>query len=744
MSKERRNTNAELKGGAYFVIRHSYGLCVRFEFGKVTNRMTPHDVLEKYFGFREFLDAQEEVITAIAGGSDALVVMPTGGGKSLCYQLPALLLEGTTVVVSPLIALMKDQVDALQRRGISATLINSTLSPGEQQERIRALARGEFKLVYIAPERFRSRSFLEALGQSTIALFAVDEAHCMSMWGHDFRPDYFRLGQVLETLGRPQVAAFTATATPEVRRDILTHLALREPREFVAGFARPNLKLLITPVANEAEKYGRLNELIREHKTGIVYCSTRKRVEAVAATLKLANISSILYHGGMNDDEREKAQNEFMQGRRDIVVATNAFGMGIDRSDIRFVVHFDVPGSVEAYYQEAGRAGRDGEAATCDLLFNHADTRVQEFFIEGSNPPLEFITQTYEMLRREANDKQELQISIKEMAVRLGDERSDMMISSSLHVLDREGYIDRFDIPGKRVRGTRVLQPDVRGHQLKLDAAKLREKERRDRAKLKMMVDFAYARECRQQAILRYFGESDPARCGNCDICLQTAGPARAPSEQEALIVRKALSGVARMSARIEGEWQPRFGRGRIVQTLVGSRSQEIINAQLDRLSTYGLLKSEGVAYLNQLLRELQDAGMLVSSGGQYPMVTLTRRGDEIMKGRVDYQLRWPQRSTADRSAARRPRTKEASLEEMLPVDAAILERLRKLRLDLAREQGNVPAYIIFPDETLRAFARLKPASVEAGRQIRGVGEVKARKYLPAFIEAINASSLSS
>jgi ATP-dependent DNA helicase RecQ len=703
--------------------------------------MTPHDVLEKYFGFREFLDAQEEVIAAIAGGADALVVMPTGGGKSLCYQLPALLLEGTTVVVSPLIALMKDQVDALQRRGISATLINSTLSPSEQQERIRALARGEFKLVYIAPERFRSRSFLDALGQSTIALFAVDEAHCLSMWGHDFRPDYFRLGQVLETLGRPQVAAFTATATPEVRRDILTHLALREPREFVAGFARPNLKLLITHVANESEKYGRLNALIREHKTGIVYCSTRKRVEAVAETLQLANISSILYHGGMNDDEREKAQNEFMQGRRDIVVATNAFGMGIDRADIRFVVHFDVPGSVEAYYQEAGRAGRDGEAATCELLFNHADTRVQEFFIEGSNPALEFIAQTYEMLRREANAQNELQISIKEMSVRLGDERSDMMVGSSLHVLDREGYIDRFDIPGKRVRGTRVLQPEMRGHQLKLDAAKLREKERRDRAKLKMMIDFAYARECRQQAILRYFGEPDPARCGNCDICLETAGPARPPTEEEALVVRKALSGVARMSAKIDGEWQPRFGRGKIVQTLVGGRSQEILQAQLDQLSTHGLLKSEGVAYLNQLLRELQDAGLLVSSGGQYPMVTLTRRGDEVMKGRIDYQLRWPQRSAGERSTTRKTKTTEASLEEMLPVDAAILERLRKLRLDLAREQGNVPAYIIFPDETLRAFARLKPASVEAGRQIRGVGEVKAKRYLPAFIEAINEPS---
>src|SRR5438477_4461321 len=217
--------------------------------------------------------------------------------------------------------------------------------------------------------------------------------------------------------------------------------------------------------------------------------------------------------------------------------------------------------------------------------------------------------------------------------------------------------------------------PAVRAHQQNLHAEKLREKERRDRAKLKMMIDFAYARECRQQAILRYFGESDPARCGNCDICLETAGPARSPTEEEALIIRKALSGVARMSTKIDGEWQPRFGRGRIVQTLVGSRSQEILNAQLDRLSTHGLLKSEGVGYLNQLLRELQDTGMLVSSGGEYPMVTLTRRGDEVMKGRTDYRLRWPQRSASAQGVPRKTRTKDSSLAEMLPVDAAILER---------------------------------------------------------------------
>jgi ATP-dependent DNA helicase RecQ len=704
--------------------------------------MIPHDALEKYFGFREFLDAQEEVINAITGGADVLVVMPTGGGKSLCYQLPALLLEGTTVVVSPLIALMKDQVDSLQRRGISATLINSTLSQSEQRERIGALGRGEFKLVYIAPERFRSRSFLEALGKSTIALFAVDEAHCLSMWGHDFRPDYFRLDQVLEKLGHPQVAAFTATGTPEVRADILKHLRLREPREFVAGFARPNLKLLITHVANETEKYERLNKLISEHKTGIVYCSTRKRVEAVAEMLRGAKLSSIQYHGGMNDEERERAQNEFMQRRCDIVVATNAFGMGIDRSDIRFVVHFDVPGSVEAYYQEAGRAGRDGEAATCELLFNHADTRVQEFFIEGSNPPLEFIIQTYEMLRRQADAKHELQVSIKDMAARLASDTNDMMVSSSLHILDREGYVDRFDIPGRRIRGTRLLQPELSGAQLKLDAAKLREKEARDRAKLKRMIDFAYRQGCRQQAILYYFGESEPAVCGNCDFCLASGRTLRTPEKDEAIIVQKALSGVARMSGRVGNEWQPRFGRGRIVQALVGSRSREIIQSQLDQLSTYGLLKDEGVAYLTQLMRELQEGGLLVSSGGEYPMVTLTKLGEEVMKGQNDYKLRWPSPTLSgrDKSSSKKPKLRVAEEADVLiPVDSAMYERLKTLRLELARKDGDIPAYMVFPDETLRAFARLKPKSIAAGRKIRGVGEVKARRYLPAFIEAIVA-----
>ena len=312
-----------------------------------------------------------------------------------------------------------------------------------------------------------------------------------------------------------------------------------------------------------------------------------------------------------------------------------------------------------------------------------------------------------------------------------------MMLSSSSS--DREG--DRYAAP--QTANTPASAGRAR-HPTKARCSEAPRKRAARSREVEVDGDFAYARTCRQQAILGYFGEEDPARCGNCDICLETAGPARAPSTDEALIVRKALSGVARMSGRGGEGWEPRFGRGRIVQTLVGSRSREIIQARLDQLSTYGLLQSEGVAYLNQLLRELQDAGMLVSSGGQYPMVTLTQLGDEVMKGRTDYELRWPQRTASGssaKSAARKAKSKASALEEMVPVDAALFERLKKVRLELAREHGNVPAYVIFPDETLRAFARLKPRSVEAGRKIRGVGEIKAQRYLPAFIETITADN---
>ncbi|HEY1120293.1 MAG TPA: ATP-dependent DNA helicase RecQ, partial [Haloferula sp.] len=550
---------------------------------------TPLDALKKHFGHSGFLDGQDRVIEQITSGLDGLVVMPTGGGKSLCYQLPALCFEGVTLVVSPLIALMKDQVDALVAKGIPATLINSTVPWEEQKERLDGMRTGKWKLVYVAPERFRAESFLSALKGVEVSLFAVDEAHCLSQWGHDFRPDYMRLGKALDKIGRPQCVALTATATPVVRADILEVLKLREPFEVVSGFSRPNLSLAITPVEKKQQKYDRIRDIIGAHKTGIIYCATRKKVEEVAEVLASWRLKSVAYHGGMSDAERSDAQNIFLAKKADVAVATNAFGMGIDRSDVRFVIHFEVPGSVEAYYQEAGRAGRDGEAAACELLFNYADTRTQEFFIDGANPSAQTIRGVYQYLLNQADREYEIHRSIEDIAEG-SDVPNAMSVGSALATLARAGYIERFDVPGKRMRGTRLKKPEVFARALEFDEAALEEKDRRDRDKLKSMVELCYSRVCRQQWILGYFGEDDAEPCGTCDICRSgESHERRAPNAEEDLIVRKALSGVARMSRKSAHGWEGKFGRGKIVQMLCGSRSQEILSSGLDQLSTYGI-----------------------------------------------------------------------------------------------------------------------------------------------------------
>jgi len=684
----------------------------------------PGAALKEHFGFSKFLDGQEEVISEIVSGRDGLVVMPTGGGKSLCFQIPALCFPGVTLVISPLIALMKDQVDALQARGIAATLINSTLSWPEQKERLDGMKRGDFKLVYVAPERFRAESFLRALEGVEISLFAIDEAHCLSQWGHDFRPDYMRLGKALEKIGRPQCVALTATATPVVREDIMKVLGLREPFERVSGFSRPNLSLGITAVDKAAQKDERIKAVISAHKTGIIYCATRKKVDLVSETLASWGVKCVSYHGGMGDAERVKAQEIFISKKVGIAVATNAFGMGIDRGDVRFVIHYEIPGSVEAYYQEAGRAGRDGEAAVCELLFNYADTRTQEFFIDGANPSAVVVRQIYQYLLNEADGNHEVFRTLEDIAEH-ADVKNSMAVGSALTVLARGRFIERFDVKGKRMRGTRLLKPELLVRDMKLDEEAMEKKDARDREKLKAMVEMCFSRTCRQQWILEYFGEANAQTCGNCDVCRdRSAGDFRKPTPEEEMLVKKALAGVARMSRRGAEGWEGRFGKGRIIQMLSGSKSQEILNNRLDQLTTYGILADKNTGYLNGLFRSMAEEGLVITQTGDYPLMTLSEKGEAVMLGKGAFELRWP-----DEVA------KPQGLEEK-DFDPQLFTMLKDLRYKIAKKDG-VPQYIVFSNKVLEALTKFMPSDVGQALAVPGIGEGKAQTYLPPFLEMI-------
>ena len=397
------------------------------------------------FGLEHFRNGQQQVVDAVFENQDCLCIMPTGGGKSLCFQLPAIAREGTVLVVSPLIALMKDQVDRLVSQSVSATCINSSLSSSEQYDRITRMAAGEYDLIYIAPERMRSDRFVEAIEATKVQLLAIDEAHCISQWGHDFRPDYGRLGSLRQKIGAPQTIALTATATANVRDDICQVLQLNRPKIFVSGFARENLALSVKKPSSNSEKDQQLLNFLKANRgSGIVYCSTRKACDHLAELLdKKLRRSVNVYHAGLEPTARKKVQEDFSNGLIDVIVATNAFGMGIDKSDLRFVVHYNMPGSIEAYYQEAGRAGRDGKPAKCQLMFSYQDRFIQEFFIENSYPSKDVVKKVYNYLCERKEDPIELTLQELQNDIEVSVGTEGIRVSETL--LEKCGALERMD-----------------------------------------------------------------------------------------------------------------------------------------------------------------------------------------------------------------------------------------------------------------------------------------------------------
>jgi ATP-dependent DNA helicase RecQ len=515
-------------------------------------------VLQRLFGYPDFRGVQPGAIRAVLDGRDVLVLMPTGGGKSLCYQIPALVLPGLTLVVSPLISLMKDQVDVLQRRGVAATFINSTLGQAEAESRLAGCASGEVKLLYVAPERFDSADFRRRLQGFPVSLLAVDESHCISEWGHDFRPSYLRLGTVRRLLGCPTIA-LTATATPAVRTDILKHLELRRPVVIAGGFDRKNLLWHVLAARDEADKDRQLLHLLREPRGGsaVVYAPARKKVDALADLLNRTGTAAAGYHAGATADDRQRLQDDFMSGRVRVIVATSAFGMGIDKPDVRIVIHHAMPGTLEAYYQEAGRAGRDGGSAECVLLHSYGDRFTHEFLIDQRHPPEEVVRSVLRALRSERpvgsvrSTGEPTRLSLAQLARGARIEGGAAGAESALRILkgprDPDVRVVSFEAPS--------MDPSESGWR------SLRRAREREYGKLDAMQRYAYTTDCRRGFVLRYFGDPDAMQdCGACDRCL-----ARSQSQASS----SARPGSGTMEVRLVG---------RRPQKTLSTRLQEVLH----------------------------------------------------------------------------------------------------------------------------------------------------------------------
>ena len=594
-------------------------------------------VLKAVFGYDDFRPGQAEIVGAILAGEDVFAVMPTGSGKSMCYQLPALVDGGLTVVVSPLIALMRDQVRQMRALGVAASTLNSSEGEEERRDTSRRLEAGELALLFVSPERLAAGDLAARLRAAGVRRLAIDEAHCVSQWGHDFRPEYRELARVRERLGLVQVMAFTATADRTTRADIAAQLFPEPPRTVVHSFDRPNIALRFAPKDRPADQ---IEAFLRGNRgsSGIVYTASRNGAERLAATLGRKGHRALAYHAGLDSEVRSRRQDEFLQEDGMVMVATVAFGMGINKPDVRFVVHADMPAGVEGYYQEIGRAGRDGLPAETLTLYGLDDMVLR---------------------RRQIDEKQ------------VGDER-------------------------RRVEHRR----------------------------LGAMIDLCEAALCRRQSLLAYFGE-EIGSCGRCDLCA-----AERPLVDATEDAQKALSAVVRTGQR--------FGAAHLAAILCGERSEAVVRLGHDQIKTFGAGRDRDRRAWTATIRQLFAAGALAEASEEFGGFRLTERGEAILFGRESIALRAPDPSPSSRG--RRRETGARRLDGMDEATAALFERLRAVRLELARAE-NVAAFIIFPDRTLIEMAERRPTSRDALRRVQGVGERKLAAYGQAFLDAINAGT---
>ena len=631
------------------------------------------EALNRYFGYDSFRPGQSGIVSAILAGRDVLGVMPTGAGKSICYQIPAAILPGVAVVISPLISLMRDQVDALNDVGLPAAFINTTQTPDEQDLVFAQALSGQIKLLYVAPERLETERFRNFAVRVPISLVAVDEAHCVSQWGQDFRSSYLGIGEFIAGLPtRPTVAAFTATATERVRRDIVSILGLHTPSITVTGFDRPNLYFDVISMPRK-DKASWVASYIASHpdESGIVYCATRKETEALAESLNSAvaelraaggaDVSDIgtiavAYHGGMSADAREKAQRDFVTDRVPVVVATNAFGMGIDKSNVRFVIHHNMPESIEAYYQEAGRAGRDGEPSRCTLLWNESDIVTRRRLLDSD----------YE------NE-------------RLTPEEQEAVRASKRRLLDA-------------------------------------------------MVGYCRTTDCLHAYMTRYFGETAGAAaktdgkcvggCANCEHTFETID----------------VTDIARAISRCVHDVNQHVGSGKIVKVLRGSKAQDLSYLNPESLPSFGMLDEVPEARIRDVLSQMATDGLLTIAEGRLPIVGFGPRAAETVAPEFHYDIKKIKR--ADARARRTPDVSTPAVGSYVPDDGdeALFQKLRALRLDIARELGK-PPYIVFSDKTLRDMVRVKPITDDQFLAVNGVGESKLKQYGERFMAAIREDS---